>query len=801
MPVAICLSGGGSHGNFQVGALRYLYDRGVRPNILTSTSVGSVNAVKLAEGEGSPAQGLAGLEAIWLSLTTNEDMSRREPWLSEPELKPLTDIVLSMLAAAPPKFAQLEGNSAIADLDKGLEIAFHGEVVGVTEIDGFDLFAPVIGELGWLGLGLVPHVPFVGFIVAAAGQANLSSLATELQGKKSIYNLDPIEERGRRTLSYPLISQWASQGNKLRMAVVGLVSGELRFVTETGMLVGRDGQTAVYNRPADLAGQTRTTLLTGAIASSSIPVFFPPVVIGGEAYIDGGIREAAPVEVAIELGADRLYVIEASKLEAEVIPEMLNANLLSIGLRSLMDLAVNEIVLSDLPMPGDERLSWMSIIKPRVDVHDILTIHPALIRIRMAYGYMCAADVLEPPSDVARAAEIADELTILRYGTNRLESWIDGQPVPPSMETLTAAAGPTRDKLIGAVRDLKARIRALIAERAALGAVLPPIDGTWRDPLTWWGSWEAQPRPIEGSPWGSRSPVGEGEHFYTVFESERDDAIHDLGYASEGIAGYVLDAPLTGSVNLLRFVNAANGDHFYTTSAPEGAGAVATYGYTDEGVACEVFPAQSAGRVAVYRLNSAGLGDHFYTIDLAERDNAIQHLGYVSEGIACYAPTAAAPQTADSTNLHRLVNPSNGDHFYTTDDAERDSAIGMGYRDEGEAWRVFTSPAAWKIPLFRLLNATNGDHFYTTDEAEANLASTGGYASEGIACYVATAPDDRLPFYRCLNPGTGDHFYTSSLPERDQAIADGFTGEGVACDVLPAARAGAQPLYRLRKMA
>jgi predicted acylesterase/phospholipase RssA len=64
---AIALSGGGTKGDFEVGAVRYLYDNGVHPKILCGTSVGSINALKLAEGEGAPTgvaghvRGIAGL--------------------------------------------------------------------------------------------------------------------------------------------------------------------------------------------------------------------------------------------------------------------------------------------------------------------------------------------------------------------------------------------------------------------------------------------------------------------------------------------------------------------------------------------------------------------------------------------------------------------------------------------------------------------------------------------------------------------------------------------------------------------
>ena len=48
----------------------------IRPQILCGTSVGAINAAKLAEGEaiGNDTQGSAGLAQIWASLQTNDDM-------------------------------------------------------------------------------------------------------------------------------------------------------------------------------------------------------------------------------------------------------------------------------------------------------------------------------------------------------------------------------------------------------------------------------------------------------------------------------------------------------------------------------------------------------------------------------------------------------------------------------------------------------------------------------------------------------------------------------------------------------
>lgn len=94
---ALVLSGGGAKGDFQLGAIRALYDVGVLPRILVGTSVGAINAAKLAEGEdaGDLTRGLAGLERIWESLRLDEDMSVPAPWLNDPGLD--QDVVAALL--------------------------------------------------------------------------------------------------------------------------------------------------------------------------------------------------------------------------------------------------------------------------------------------------------------------------------------------------------------------------------------------------------------------------------------------------------------------------------------------------------------------------------------------------------------------------------------------------------------------------------------------------------------------------------------------------------------------------------
>jgi NTE family protein len=175
MPTAICLSGGGAKGDFEVGALRLLYDRGVRPNILAGTSVGAINAVKLAEGEdpANPRQGLAGLETIWASLRRNEDMYLEEDWLHDP------------------------------DMDPRVRDALAGNAVNLGIAGPRDY--PEWGDLSWL----VSGISQLSWLLSD-GQALLKSLGVFARRARAIYNLNPIAAKLATELDPAKVTRWGS---------------------------------------------------------------------------------------------------------------------------------------------------------------------------------------------------------------------------------------------------------------------------------------------------------------------------------------------------------------------------------------------------------------------------------------------------------------------------------------------------------------------------------------------------------------------------------------------------------------
>ncbi len=236
-----------------------------------------------------------------------------------------------------------------------------------------------------------------------------------------------------------------------------------------------------------------------------------------------------------------------------------------------------------------------------------------------------------------------------------------------------------------------------------------------------------------------------GDHFYTTFTAERDNAFTNFGYVDEGRACFVFDSQAPGTTPLFRLLNSSNGDHFYTTSAGERDNAITTFGYTSEGTACFVFDSQASGTTPLFRLLKvadlrSAIRVHLKVLTLPNialntmvgemrqvyttagvRVDIVPFGAYISEGTACFVFDSQAPGT---TPLFRLLNSSNGDHFYTTSAGERDNAITtFGYTSEGIACFVFDSQAPGTTPLFRLLNSSNGDHFYTTSPGERDNAS------------------------------------------------------------------------------
>jgi NTE family protein len=412
-PIAFAMSGGGSQGSFETGALRFLYDDlKLRPAILCGSSVGSIIAAKLAEGD-DPDTGrraIDEIEAIWRGLRSNDDMWLAEPWLEK-------------LRSQANWAAELRGRAAehgTAGSQARVVMRMLSEVVrNPPEADG-----------------------------------TLDALRQAMRARSLLSN-EPVRHLVETHINPERV---AASGIVLRIGAVGLESGELRYVTEHGEVLSRDG---------DPLGREPVSLTEAILASASIPLVFPPTRLGDEHYVDGGVREILPLELAFNrLGAGHIFAVVASTPGVEPVPDMQDKGLLELARRVTADIVPDETLRKEINPPR----GWgkrVTVIAPQIDVHDALMVDPTLIAASIDYGYMRAADVLLGlgPEQEAISTRIAE----LRMLIRALEGPIAG-PFTPLPDEPPKPVDVIERELKEAHRELD----ILVDKRREASAPLPP---------------------------------------------------------------------------------------------------------------------------------------------------------------------------------------------------------------------------------------------------------------------------------------------------------------------------------------
>ena len=424
----LVLSGGGARASFHIGALRYLYDCvGIAPSSIVGTSAGSIVSLILAQSinPGEQAAQLRALEDIWLTMKDSSDMFAEQAWFTR--LRGHADDLTGGLSGLLSTSEREESMSAVdGDADDVSETVQRAMEDDPSQ--DMTLTPTVIGQLA----GSLLKIGRVG-----------SGLAASVRGAEranSAFRPGPIVRRLLFESGFQA-AKVASSGVALRLAFVDLNTGALRFMRQDGVIVDRD------DRPID---DTSYDLTLGVWASCAIPGVFRPVKMGDGVYVDGGVRENVPVEMAVtHLGATRPYVIVASP-PGLAHEDFTSKDIVSVLLRSGV-IMFNEAIQDEVEWA---RSAGACVIEPLTNVHDAGTVHPLLLRINRDYGWTRAAEELTtaPPSlrevdesivkarcdlaaDIRRGDATEEKLGVHRRKITRLLRRADPTLLPPSYET------------------------------------------------------------------------------------------------------------------------------------------------------------------------------------------------------------------------------------------------------------------------------------------------------------------------------------------------------------------------------
>jgi len=175
--------------------------------------------------------------------------------------------------------------------------------------------------------------------------------------------------------------------------------------------------------------------------------------------------------------------------------------------------------------------------------------------------------------------------------------------------------------------------------------------------------------------------------------------------------------------------------------------------------------------------NYTANGSEYYirveVLDGSDNPKAWSQPIYVSGASPPSPPPPPPPPPPAVSPVYRFYNKTNGTHFYTASEAEKNNIIARWpniYKFEGFAYNVSSLPTS--AIVYRFWN-NNGTHFYTVSEAEKNniIARWGNtFKFEGLAYYVSPYPTNNT-VYRFYNMRNNTHFFTASASERDNIMA------------------------------
>lgn len=120
---------------------------------------------------------------------------------------------------------------------------------------------------------------------------------------------------------------------------------------------------------------------------------------------------------------------------------------------------------------------------------------------------------------------------------------------------------------------------------------------------------------------------------------------------------------------------------------------------------------------------------------------------------------------------YRLYHSGRRDHNFTARENQREGIKGLGFKDDGIAFKVSPTQEEGMIPIYRMYNGRLTDYWMTTDGMNRYWGIVhGGYRDEGIAFYAYPAntgtsgsicPQGQAVF-QLWHGGNGDHYYTTS---------------------------------------
>lgn len=203
--------------------------------------------------------------------------------------------------------------------------------------------------VGALVAGGMPYERIVSLVCGLrrgdVGVLNRAALFVRGLGAGSVLKAEPL--RGLIARALP-VNDFTKLRLPLRATAVDLDRGEL----------------VVFGS----AGRTDCTVAEAVYASMALPLYYPPALIGGRRYADGGLLQALPLDLAADAGADVVVAVDVGPVAAGPSPwQRLPPALLAAHDRALAIAMADQKARAIAAWQGDPRRAALVLVEPAVD--------------------------------------------------------------------------------------------------------------------------------------------------------------------------------------------------------------------------------------------------------------------------------------------------------------------------------------------------------------------------------------------------------------------------------------------------
>ena len=164
--------------------------------------------------------------------------------------------------------------------------------------------------------------------------------------------------------------------------------------------------------------------------------------------------------------------------------------------------------------------------------------------------------------------------------------------------------------------------------------------------------------------------------------------------------------------------------------------------------------------------------------EVADGNNPPAH--YDGDGVRSLGRIFALKYLYGLMSRYRLLDPSNGQHYYTLDRLESISMQRQGWQLEDKQYMHYLPSESNKTtPLYRAFNPAKNEHFWTANKQEYDYIVEIGWIHDGIDGHIFINQEyGTTPLFR-FYLGGHLHHYTADPNEKANLLASGWIYEGV----------------------